>query len=75
MRAGGVIPTLLNGANEEAVAAFLAGRIGFLQIADLVADVLAQFSDNSQDVASLEAIFAADHWAREKARIWLEKAA
>jgi 1-deoxy-D-xylulose 5-phosphate reductoisomerase len=46
-----------------------------LQIADLVADVLAQFSDNSQDVASLEAIFAADHWARENARIWLEKAA
>ena len=30
MRAGGLAPTILNGANEEAVAAFLAGRIGFL---------------------------------------------
>ena len=75
MRAGGVMPTLLNGANEEAVAAFLAGRIGFLQIADLVADVLAQFADTRQEVASLEAVFAADQWARDKARIWLERAA
>ncbi len=75
MRAGGVMPTLLNGANEEAVAAFLAGRIGFLQIADLVADVLAQFADTGQEVASLEAVFAADQWARDKARIWLERAA
>ena len=75
MRAGGVMPTLLNGANEEAVAAFLAGRIGFLQIADLVADVLAQFDDTGQEVASLEAVFAADQWARDKARIWLERAA
>ena len=75
MRAGGVMPTLLNGANEESVAAFLAGRIGFLQIADLVADVLAQFADTRQEVASLEAVFAADQWARDKARIWLERAA
>ncbi len=75
MRSGGLVPTLLNGANEEAVAAFLAGRIGFLQIADLVADVLGQYTDGHTELASLEAVFAADDWAREKARIWLERAA
>ena len=31
---------MLNAANEEAVAAFLQGRIGFLDIAALVADAL-----------------------------------
>ena len=38
--AGGTAPCVLNAANEEAVAAFLAGRIGFLDIAALVADAL-----------------------------------
>lgn len=35
-KAGGVMPCVLNGANEEAVAAFLAGRIGFLDIYDCI---------------------------------------
>jgi 1-deoxy-D-xylulose-5-phosphate reductoisomerase len=34
--AGGLLPAALNAANEEAVAAFLAGRCGFLDIAALV---------------------------------------
>ena len=36
LRQGGAAPTLLNAANEAAVAAFLAGRIGFLDIARTV---------------------------------------
>ena len=40
MRLGGTAPAVLNAANEVAVEAFLAGRIGFLQIAQLVADTL-----------------------------------
>ena len=36
LRAGGAAPTVLNAANEVAVAAFLAGRIGFLDIAAIV---------------------------------------
>lgn len=36
LRAGGGAPTILNAANEVAVAGFLAGRIGFLEIAGLV---------------------------------------
>lgn len=40
MKAGGARPCVLNAANEVAVGAFLAGRIGFLEIADIVARVL-----------------------------------
>lgn len=35
-RAGGTMPTVLNAANEAAVAAFLEGKITFLQIEDLI---------------------------------------
>lgn len=43
MEAGGARPAILNAANEVAVAAFLAGRIGFLDIAGCVASVLDRF--------------------------------
>ena len=33
---GGTLPTVLNAANEVAVAAFLAGQLGFLEIAAVV---------------------------------------
>ena len=58
-------PTVLSAADEVAVAAFLAGRLGFTGIADLVARVL----DRHQPVGplSFEAIAAADRWARDVA--------
>ncbi|ASB89583.1 1-deoxy-D-xylulose-5-phosphate reductoisomerase [Bacillus sonorensis] len=37
---GGTMPTVLNAANEEAVAAFLSGRITFLQIEDIIEKAL-----------------------------------
>jgi 1-deoxy-D-xylulose-5-phosphate reductoisomerase len=40
LEAGGAAPIVLNAANEVAVASFLAGEIAFLQIAELVHDVL-----------------------------------
>ena len=39
-KAGGTMPTVLNAANEAAVAAFLEGKISFLQIEDLIEKVL-----------------------------------
>jgi 1-deoxy-D-xylulose-5-phosphate reductoisomerase len=42
--AGGGIPAVLNAANEVAVAAFLAGQIGFMRISALVEDVLALYA-------------------------------
>jgi len=43
LAAGGARPGVLNAANEEAVAAFLAGRIGFLDIALIVDKVLSHY--------------------------------
>ena len=74
MRAGGLAPTVLNGANEEAVAAFLDGRLGFLQIGSLVGDVMAQSIDGDSATPSLETIFDADIVARKRAAKWLENA-
>ncbi|OSI15049.1 1-deoxy-D-xylulose-5-phosphate reductoisomerase [Neisseria dumasiana] len=54
MRAGGSAPCVLNAANEEAVAAFLAGKIRFTDIARIVAHCLEQgFSDGIGDIDSL----------------------
>jgi len=66
LRKGGVAPTIMNAANEEAVAAFLARRIGFLDIVTLVErtmDVVA-----TPPASSLDDVFAADEEARRIVR-------
>lgn len=65
--AGGVVPAIFNAANEEAVAAFVAGRISFRAIVDLVARTL----DDAPDLGvptCVEDVLAAEKWAREHAR-------
>ncbi|HEX6548303.1 MAG TPA: 1-deoxy-D-xylulose-5-phosphate reductoisomerase, partial [Candidatus Dormibacteraeota bacterium] len=62
---GGGWPAVLNAANEEAVRAFLDGAVGFAEIVSLVESALAGF-DGSGD--ALEAILAADRWARDYVR-------
>jgi 1-deoxy-D-xylulose-5-phosphate reductoisomerase len=64
---GGFAPTVLNAANEVAVAAFLARRIGFLDIARVVEDVLAESSLSSERVDSVQQVQAADREARGRA--------
>ena len=64
--AGGAAPTILNAANEVAVARFLAGEIGFLEIAAIVEHTLARVS--GRRLASLEDILAVDEEARIVAR-------
>jgi 1-deoxy-D-xylulose-5-phosphate reductoisomerase len=59
---GGVKPAALNAANEVAVEAFLAGRIGFTQIAAIVAVALRTTTQG--DELDLQAILAADLEAR-----------
>ncbi|GAA3596460.1 1-deoxy-D-xylulose-5-phosphate reductoisomerase [Kineosporia mesophila] len=62
----GTFPAVYNAANEECVWAFHDGRIGFNQILDVVGDVLA---DHTQEGSlTIEAVLAADTWARERAR-------
>ena len=66
LRAGGAAPATLNAANEEAVEAFLAQRIGFLDIARIIEACLERSPDFAVD--SLDAVFAADAQARDGAR-------
>ena len=63
--AGGTAPCVLNAANEVAVRAFLDGRIGFLDIAAVVEDALAQVPP--EPVESLEQVLDADRRARSAA--------
>ncbi|HEX3873906.1 MAG TPA: 1-deoxy-D-xylulose-5-phosphate reductoisomerase [Solirubrobacteraceae bacterium] len=64
--AGGTAPCVLNAANEIAVHAFLAGRLAFLGIADVIDAVLDQLG--SQPVRAFETLFEVDRRARELAR-------
>ncbi len=65
LEAGGARPAILNAANEIAVAAFLAGRIGFLEIAAIVADTLDRYDPPAP--GDLAAVLAADREARRLA--------
>jgi 1-deoxy-D-xylulose-5-phosphate reductoisomerase len=65
---GGSFPTVLNAANEEAVARFLRGDLAFVDIAHAIEDVLAAHSGLADP--GLEEVLAADGWARARARGW-----
>src|SRR6478672_628698 len=62
---GGTLPAVLNAANEMAVSAFLEKRIPFPEIWHVVEQVMNRH-DSVAD-ASLDAILAADQWARTEA--------
>ncbi len=64
-RAGGTAPCVLNAANEVAVHAFLNGRIGFLEIAAVVASTLDAVDTGA--VHAFETLYSADREARETA--------
>lgn len=61
--AGGTMPTVLNGANEAAVALFLDGKIGFLDIGDIVE--MAMNDHKNIEKPQIKDILEADIWARE----------
>ena len=64
--AGGTASATLNAANEIAVEAFLAGRIGFTAIPRLIEDVMDRMPAGREPV-SLAEVLAADRAAREVA--------
>ena len=70
--AGGAAPTVLNAANEIAVAAFLSGQIAFTRIAVMVAEVMSRYSPSAP--GCLDDVIAVDHAARVHARELLELA-
>ncbi|MDI1252107.1 1-deoxy-D-xylulose-5-phosphate reductoisomerase [Thermomonas sp.] len=73
LQAGGTAPAVLNAANEEAVSAFLQGRIGFLSIPETVAATLDAVPMQPAD--SLDTLLAADSQARAQARNLIDNAA
>lgn len=64
-RRGSTYPCVLNAANEEAVDAFLAGRLAFDGIVGIVEAVLSEH--RPETATTLEAVFHAEAWAREQA--------
>jgi len=68
---GGVTPAILNAANEVAVAAFLGGQIGFLDIAMIVEEVLTRYSAPAP--ATIDDVLAADAQARTYAGDVMER--
>lgn len=63
-REGGIMPTVMNAANEAAVSRFLNDEIGFLDIADIVEMAMSDF-DNIKN-PSLDDIIAADAEVRQR---------
>lgn len=63
---GGTLASVLNAADEEAVEAFLEGKIRFTQIYPIVEKVVAQHRSINQP--NLKNIFEADRWAREEVK-------
>jgi 1-deoxy-D-xylulose-5-phosphate reductoisomerase len=69
--AGNSAPAMLNAANEVAVAAFLDGRVRYLEIASIIEEVLNL--EPVVAVSDLEAVFTADAKARVLAGQWLSR--
>lgn len=69
LKAGGNVPAIMNGANEEAVALFLDHKIGFTQMFELVIDTCEKTNDIPViQNPTLDDIIASDKAAREYVR-------
>lgn len=73
LRAGGGAATILNAANEVAVAAFLERRIGFLDIARVAADALDR--SGTPEASDLDAVAEVDAGARRVAAALVDRCA
>ncbi len=69
--AGGILPCVLNAANEVAVDAFLNKRISFLQIPKVIEYTMEQHDGIAEP--GLDDILKADEWARDTAGEWIVK--
>jgi 1-deoxy-D-xylulose-5-phosphate reductoisomerase len=73
LRAGGILPNVLNAANEVAVEAFLNGRLAFTRIAAVIEGTLAAAGGaRLPGEESLEAVLEVDAWTRRAAGALLE---
>ncbi len=68
-REGGTYPAALAAADEVAIGHFLAGHLAFVDIVTLLEDVVTAHESGSE--INLEAVLAADAWARSYAEDWV----
>ncbi len=68
---GGTYPAAIAAADEEAVGAFLEGRLRFLEIPELLSEALRAHEPGDEN--NFDAIMAADEWGRQFANKWIEK--
>jgi 1-deoxy-D-xylulose-5-phosphate reductoisomerase len=66
---GGTLPAVLNAANEIAVAAFLAGRIGFREIHRIIDRTMQRHQ--SKHAKNIDEVIEVDRWAREVASTYV----
>ncbi|BEP16505.1 1-deoxy-D-xylulose-5-phosphate reductoisomerase [Acidothermaceae bacterium B102] len=66
---GGTYPAVFNAANEECVAAFLAGTLPFLAIVDTVAEVVGEHESTVGNSLTVADVLSAEDWARQRARV------
>jgi 1-deoxy-D-xylulose-5-phosphate reductoisomerase len=75
-RRRGTYPAVLNAANEVAVAAFLEGRLAFLDLAVVVEDALEAWESTSPgEPTHLDHVLDADAWARSHAAARIDRGA
>lgn len=75
LQSGGAAPTILNAANEVAVAAFLAGKLGFLDIVQLVERLMDELAGGIAAPDTLEGVMEIDRFVRQKAAERVQKCA
>jgi 1-deoxy-D-xylulose-5-phosphate reductoisomerase len=72
---GGGMTAVYNAANEEAAAAFLAGRISFPAIVRTIGEVLDAAGQWAAEPANVDEVLEAQRWARSRAQEMMEKVA
>ena len=65
LKQGGVVPAVMNAANEAAVSRFLLGEISFFQIPELIEAAMSAYNVKNQAMLDIKAVMRADAWARE----------
>jgi len=72
---GGLYPTAVVSADEVAVNYFLAGRLEYLQIAEVIHQVLSRLPSEFADInkPGIEEILKADEWTREHAKDYIRR--
>lgn len=71
IEAGGLTGAVFNAAKEVALDGFIAGQIGFMQMAEVVEEVLTRNSDaacHKNDAITLDIVHKTDHLARQAAK-------